>query len=223
MLSLTKNPLSFVLDLAFPKFNLNYSSPYTYLTQSEIKAQKSFLKTDLTEGYQKFLDKVLVCSHYSEPIIEDLITRAKVNGELAIAGSLVDLIKAKTKKNQIPKPDMLIFVPPDKVRFKQRGYHLPYQVAHKLSSSLEVPIANIIFKSKSTVSQTNLKRKDRLTNLENAFELRLNNFNFNKNSIKKVWLIDDVVSTGATLLECAKVFKQKFKETKVYGVIIAGK
>ncbi len=88
----------------------------------------------------------------------------------------------------------------DKKAFK-RGYNQSALIAEGLSEILEVPMLdNVVQRKLSTTTQTNLSRVDRWENVKDAFVVEQPD----KISGKHVLLIDDVMTTGATLEACAR-------------------
>ncbi len=78
-------------------------------------------------------------------------------------------------------------------------------IAKEISKLLNIPLkADFLFKKKETPPQAALKKQTRIKNLKGAFDVRDNNFLKGKN----VLLVDDVITTGVTVNECAKVLKQ---------------
>ncbi len=96
--------------------------------------------------------------------------------------------------------DMVIPVPLCKSHFKERGYNQSEKIAYPLSLSLSLPmISDAVFRLKETSSQITLSREERFLNLEDAFI-----GNSAKLKGKKVLLVDDIITTGATLRSCTK-------------------
>lgn len=95
---------------------------------------------------------------------------------------------------------MVIPVPLCKSHFKERGYNQSEKIAYPLSLSLSLPmISDAVFRLKETSSQITLSREERFLNLEDAFI-----GNSAKLKGKKVLLVDDIITTGATLRSCTK-------------------
>jgi ComF family protein len=83
---------------------------------------------------------------------------------------------------------------------RERGFNQSLLMARVLAKNLQVPLfMDILFKKKETLPQIGLSKKERLANLKKAFEV--------KGDIKglRLLLIDDVMTTGATVTECSKV------------------
>jgi ComF family protein len=98
--------------------------------------------------------------------------------------------------------DALVPVPIHSVRERERGYNQAAEIARETFPYLRLPvIANALKRTRATVSQTKLNREDRQANLEKAFACGL------PESIrgKRLLLVDDVYTTGATVGRCAEL------------------
>ncbi len=98
--------------------------------------------------------------------------------------------------------DLIVPVPLSYQRLFKRRYNQSALLAKELSKLVCVPVdLNCLKKVKNTKPQSSLSEKQRLKNLKNAFEIK------DKFSVcdKRIVLVDDVMTTGATLFECAKV------------------
>ena len=101
--------------------------------------------------------------------------------------------------------DYIIPVPIHKKKLLARKYNqsalLVKQIAKKTGLK---PVYDVLIRSKNTKPQSNFHKKDRFKNVKGVFEVK------NKDLIKdkNILLIDDVLTTGATVSECAKVMKK---------------
>jgi len=211
------NPLQTILDLFFPKFNANFSDFQNYLTLEEIQSQSAFFKK--IELQNPFLPQIAVLSNYSNPLIQDLIVRAKVSGELAILNDFVKLFEIKTQELNLPKPDYICFVPADPKRQQQRGYHLPQILAKKIAQKTNSQILDLILKTETTKSQTEMKKQERENSLRDVFKLKNNQVNLEN---KTVYLIDDVVTTGNTLNQVTKILLQRWPNLNLKLIALSG-
>jgi competence protein ComFC len=213
------NPLTFLLDLLLPKFNINYSSCSQYLTQEEIKSYKPFKKDDLSQQNKNLLSDVWVCAKYQDLLLQDLILRAKIQGEFQIAEDLANLIQFHFQES-LKTVDFITFVPPDPARFLTRGYHLPFKIAFSLSQEMGKKCISTLIKTKSTQTQTSLNKQERLKNLENAFEIDSDleiDLDF-----KTILILDDVSTTGSTLAQCSKTIKKTFQAVDLKYLTVLG-
>ena len=108
------------------------------------------------------------------------------------------------------RPDLIIPVPLHNKKIKHRGYNPSFLLAREwdaITRTLEdglpvIPISeDILLRTRWTKSQTGLGRKERLKNIKNAFSVN----DSSRINGKKILLIDDVYTTGATAEECTKV------------------
>ena len=96
--------------------------------------------------------------------------------------------------------DAIVPVPLAKKRERQRGYNQSLELAKGVSEVTGLPIANLVIRrTKFVGSQTQRGRWERNENVEHVFELVDDNI-----SDQHLLLIDDVVTTGATVIACAK-------------------
>jgi ComF family protein len=128
------------------------------------------------------------------------------------------------QKNNLPLPDFIIPIPIHRHKLKWRGFNQAEILADSVSQNLTpgFPIAvrtDLVFRHKKTRVQMKIKNyHERLSNLRDAFAIRPQMENII--SGKKILLIDDVATTGATLFECARVLKSAGAK-EVSGAIIA--
>ncbi len=101
--------------------------------------------------------------------------------------------------------DLLVPVPLHARRLRRRGYNQAALLAEELGRRWGVPVlSKAMRRSRSTRPQSRLGRKDRWTNIQGAFRIKISR----GLSGKSVCLIDDLVTTGATLSEAAGVLKR---------------
>ena len=105
--------------------------------------------------------------------------------------------------------DIIVPVPLHIKRFRKRGFNQAYLLVRdwkQIAENLNIGLSNIridtnvLIKSRWTDPQTGLDRKKRMTNIKNAFSIRDQAIIKNK----RILLVDDVYTTGATANECAK-------------------
>jgi len=99
--------------------------------------------------------------------------------------------------------DVIIPVPLHPTRKRERGFNQASLLAELLSAQISIQSRPLLERIRYTTTQTALDRTERIENLHNAFRLRKN---MNVRDLR-VLLIDDVLTTGSTLSECARVLK----------------
>ena len=98
----------------------------------------------------------------------------------------------------------LTYIPIDKKRLKERGFNQCEYIAKELSINIGIKTINTLKKIRETKVQKTLKREERIENFKDAFEI----IDEKKVKGKKFILLDDVITTGATLKEGVKVLKK---------------
>ena len=136
-------------------------------------------------------------------IIQQLIHQLKYKGNQEIGIYLGKLMGDQLlNSGRFTNIDAIIHLPmhPDKQR--KRGYNQAEVLANGISQKLNIPVLNdIVVRSKTTTTQTNKQRVERWTNVDGTFVIQ------NQSSIigKNILLVDDVITTGATLEACTNV------------------
>lgn len=147
-------------------------------------------------------DAAFCAWRYTYPI--DYMVRAlKYHGALAHARVLGDLLAARLRARAAPCwPEMLLPVPLAPGRFRERGYNQAIEIGCWLERRLAIPMrTDVLVRTRETPEQAGLSRRERRQNLRGAFAVR-------DLSALHVALIDDVITTGSTVNELARVLKQ---------------
>lgn len=110
-------------------------------------------------------------------------------------------------KDLIEEADIILPVPMHKYKLMFRSYNQSAVVSKKLAVMCKkVFVVNGLIRTRNVGSQSLLDRKSRLINVRDAFAANKAKTTLLRN--KNILLIDDVVTTGATLSECIKVLEQ---------------
>jgi ComF family protein len=118
---------------------------------------------------------------------------------------------------KIPAVDTVVPVPLYEKRLRQREYNQSALLAKYLAESLGVSVLlNCLVKIRDTAPQVGLRSKDRRKNIKNAFAVTQREQIEGKN----IMLVDDVVTTGATIRECSRVLK-KAGADNIYVIALA--
>jgi ComF family protein len=125
------------------------------------------------------------------------------------------LREAAARAPQI-RPDLVVPVPQHPKRLRARGFNPAALLARSLARELDAPVDPVaLCRTRDTPSQTGLDRRERLRNVRGAIRARQN-----RRLPERVWLIDDVVTTGSTMLEAAAALRRA-DVTTVIGVCAA--
>jgi len=129
-----------------------------------------------------------------EGALAEAIHQLKFHGARRISKPLGTLLS----KESLPLVDVIVPVPLHIKNLRERGYNQSLLIARKLSRSLHIPLfMDTLIKKKETPPQIGLSAKERISNVRNAFTVQGNVKG------RRILLVDDVMTTGATVKECS--------------------
>ena len=166
------------------------------------------------------LDRVCPVCCYQAPLIQ-LIAQMKYQSVKSICHFLARILFYCG--NFSGDVDCVTWVPATSKRIRQRGFNQSYLMAKHFSRFANLPIPKLLTKTKETSKQAKVKSKtQRQQHLKDSFSASKKLLTAAKsNSVpKEVLIIDDVVTTGSTLNECASVLKN-YGVKKVEALTIA--
>ena len=135
---------------------------------------------------------------------KEIIHQAKFEKKFWLLDFFHPFLKSFSIRNEFRSYDLIVPVPLDGKRLKVRGFNQSLLIAQALAGSkYSRKVKMVLKKSKHTEPQSQLHRSERLGNLAGAF--RLSRFVSVLN--RSILLVDDIVTSGATLEECARVLK----------------
>jgi ComF family protein len=139
----------------------------------------------------------------SQGLVRDLIHRFKYGREFPLRRVLGDwLVEAFADERLAATVEpRLVSVPLHAVRQRERKFNQSEALAEWVSRRVGIPLERPLVRRRHTITQTHFDRKQRMRNLRAAFALRHNADVKDKTFL----LVDDVLTTGSTLDECARV------------------
>ncbi|TXK62225.1 ComF family protein [Alkalisalibacterium limincola] len=145
------------------------------------------------------IDRVLAPLRYEFPVTS-LVPRLKFHGDLAAGRALTQLLDLALRDE--PRPDALVPVPLHSRRLASRGYDQALELARPLARALDIPLrTDLLRRTRDTRPQTELRARSRRRNLQDAFRA--------VGVVPgHVALLDDVMTTGNTLNECAVALRE---------------
>jgi ComF family protein len=131
-----------------------------------------------------------------------LIAGFKFNGRAELAATLARHITAAIVESALARPDLVLPVPLSPARLAERGYNQAWELARRIARHLALPArADVLLRPVDTLHQADLTRARRLLNLRAAFMVETR-----ARAVlagRRVALVDDVLTTGATAREAA--------------------
>ena len=138
-----------------------------------------------------------------QPPVDRLIGGLKFEGRLTSGRLLAALLSQYLHQHPHQTPDLIIPVPLHPARLRQRGYNQALELARPLCKEFSLPLDRLSCRRcKPTLPQICLERRSRKSNLHGAFSVSPSL------QADHVVLLDDVVTTGATVSELAATLKR---------------
>ncbi|HOD39815.1 MAG TPA: ComF family protein [Candidatus Wallbacteria bacterium] len=155
-----------------------------------------------------------ICGFYSlgyyEGTLKQLITSFKYNKNKKLAAFFVGEAARRSGGNFLPGPvsgfDALIPVPIHESKLKERGFNQSELLAVEISKIFGIEVCrDAVFRKKETLEQNKLNYDERFSNLLGAFEINYKKVYQIKR--KNVIIVDDIITTGATVKSLAALLK----------------
>ncbi len=137
--------------------------------------------------------------------VQNLIHSLKYKGKTDVGVLLGKLLAQKLMESEVYKDvDLIIPVPLHQKKLRLRGYNQSEYIATGLAQEMEIPFSTTnLVRKKATETQTKKARYTRFENMLQVFEIK----NAEELKDKHILLIDDVITTGATLEACGSVLQ----------------
>jgi predicted amidophosphoribosyltransferase len=218
--------------------------PYQVCPKCEKLLTEKGALCDHCKKAQPALSNLVVATKYKDNNLSKLVHLYKYNFVEDLHVPLGRLLVKTILKNNMPLPDLIVPVPLHPRRLRWRGFNqaelLANYVSENLTPGFTIPVVtDLIRRQKYTPPQMQIgKYADRRKNILAAFQINSYSASFSpflRRDVplgqrgkapqeflqdKKILLIDDIATTGATLFECAKIIKQNGAK-KVMGTVIA--
>jgi ComF family protein len=149
-------------------------------------------------------------------LAQTLLHKLKYKGQQEIGYELGKLIGRDLLETAFNETQIIVPVPLHKNKLRKRGYNQSECIARGIAEIMGNPVNHTLYKILPNSTQTKKHRYDRWANVEGIYAIR------DKESIanKHILLVDDVITTGATLEACANALLQ-VENVKVSIVTVA--
>ncbi len=229
-----------LLDLIFPKKCISCKKPgdyictncFTYLSFNDNSICLVCNKNSINGlTHPGCVGKYTIDGSFSSlsynPIAKKLIYRFKYKpflldlqsllSELFYEGLIQNETLAKTIEQFSNKAIILVPIPLHSSKLRKRGYNQAEILAKGLSERLGISCNDVLIRNKNTKTQFKLGQKERKDNIKGAFELKPN---ISVTHYSTILLVDDILTSGSTLLECANVLRRAGAKA-VFGLTLA--
>lgn len=226
---MTKTILNSLFDLILPRFCEGCKTKLAHFEEYLCSSCSATLeiaeeKRIIDEFKRKFSEDLIISDFnsafvfHNESAIQKLIHSLKYEQNFLIGKYLgvrtYELLRDKIKNWHA---DLIIPIPLHHLRKAERGFNQSKEIAKGVSSKLNIKVNDkVVRRKRFTKTQTKFSLEERKVNIDGAFCVT------NKKKIKgkKIILIDDVITTGATTKECAKMLLEN-GAAKVYALSVA--
>lgn len=217
-----------LLDFLYPKMCLSCGAFGNYICETcgHKLLQKQWLqkchvcKSETFRGFvhidcveETYLDGVVVGYFYND-FAKKLVKEVKYHYSFAVVEDicmwLVEVLATYHLQVQA-----VTAVPVSRFRKWQRGFNQAELLGRGVARILKLPYQEILLRTKNTRTQVGQSKGERVANLQGAFAVR-----HGSTLPTSVLLVDDVMTTGTTLEQCARTLKESGVE-RVYGCVFA--
>jgi len=220
MNQLLKAVLAAISELFFPVTCVGCAKIGSYLCSTCYSLIEFYPQAFVPPLELLYLENIKVCGSYRPPL-KKLITTYKYGGIKEIHETIAELLWQSVN---FPQTDLITYVPLHSQKLKKRGFNQTKLIAEVLAEKLNLPCLATLEKSHFHRSQASTtSNHERLINIKDTFttsELFKKWLENHHPPPRSILVIDDVVTTGATLNEMAKKLKELGIE-KVFGLVLA--
>lgn len=154
------------------------------------------------------------------------LARYKYRGDERLSGLMADILLHAYRLHRpqpADQPALLTYVPLSEARRGDRGFNQAEQMARELGKRLKLSVVPLLQRNRHTEKQSLKKRMDRLRDMQDLFSLHEEGLIVLRRlpqPAPRIYVVDDVYTTGSTLNECAKAIRQGL-DARVYGLTFA--
>lgn len=155
------------------------------------------------------VERVICVGRYRDGLKQAIYRMKFQSGGQTVMLPLARLMEQAWKEYNMPTPDVITCVPISPLRLHTRGYDQSAEMAKYLSKQWDIPFEPILLRRRFSRKQSTLPPDQRWAHAKKSFYLRTNTYL----SGKRVLLVDDIVTTGASVSCCATLLRKAGAQT----------
>lgn len=194
------------------------TEPFCMVCGKPLEQEGRELCGDCTGRKHNFVRGVAAFAYTKE--LKQSIYRFKYSNHREYAAFYGDsILRLKGQIIRSWQPEVIIPVPLHPKRLKNRGFNQAELIAGRIGAGLGLPVdGRTLIRTVNTAPQKTLNDKERAQNTKKAFQLTENIVKY-----RKVLLVDDIYTTGATLDSCAEVLLQAGVKKVYFAAVCTGR
>lgn len=157
------------------------------------------------------LDRLIIGLPY-KGMVQDCLKKVKYKS----AWDVIEFLYKQCDFGDL-ESSLITFVPMWEGKQRGRGFNQAEMIAKLMSAERKVPYLTLLQRTRETKPQYGLNKEQRISNIEGAFRMKMHESLLN---LRRIILVDDVWTTGATMRECAKALKRNGVR-EIWGVTLA--
>ncbi len=225
------NPLKALFRLVFPnqcsacKSRLLDNEQYlcngclTTMLMDTHQSSKRVMVTKVLKNLPEIVDYNMLFYYNKENNFSSVIQRIKYNNKPKLGTMLGEVSATELAKwFEICNVDALVPIPLHAARERKRGFNQSMMIAQGISNKTHIPILNdAIVRTKNNKTQTHKNAAERSENVKGIFHV----VHPEKVIGRRLMLIDDVMTTGSTINECAKTIKSADSSIELFAFTLS--
>lgn len=203
----------YICPLCLPKLRIYEGFDYI----SKHPSKNFYIKQEYQKDFP--LRQVIILTYYHQKWVKTLLRHAKFYGKYQAYRNLIFPYEAFFREHVELYNSLLAPVPLHFLRKWKRWFNQSEIIASYLWEMLNISLNSwLLLRKKYTQHQSHLLKAERQTILHSAFRSTKAHKNIVKNTT--LYLVDDVISSGSTLLECAKILQAE-GFTDIRAIVLA--
>jgi ComF family protein len=165
-----------------------------------------------------------IAGYQADGAVRELVHRFKYQRALhlrGLLGAMLEMVLEDSRLASRGTPWMLVPVPLFHARLREREYNQAMELGRVLARATGWPLLDAMSRLRPTTPQASLSRHQRIENLHGAFAVKRGVVRRGLLAGRQVLLVDDVLTTGSTTSECARILRREAGVEKVVVITVA--